>query len=207
MFFMNMQVLAQPHVMAVFSVGVLVLSTIAACTPPQTTQTPAEKPVASPPSPRLNESPAATNSPTTSDRSIAEVAASTASLSTLTTVVKTAGMTKTLQEKGPYTVFAPSNEAFAAFPSETRQKLLQPENREKLQQVLSYHIVPREIPANQLKGGDVNTVAGKPLAVQINTGTQQVSVNDASVVQPNIQANNGIIHIIDRVVLPPDFVL
>lgn len=193
------------RIMTGFAAGLLMLSTIAACAP-QTAQAPTET-APTQPAPELTESPTATSPTATSDRSIADVAASNTSLSTLTTAIETAGLTETLEGQGPYTVFAPSNEAFAAIPAETRQKLLQPENREKLQQVLSYHVVPRALPANQLQSGNVDTVAGKPLTVQVNPGTQQVSVNDASVVQPNIQASNGVIHVVDQVILPPDFTL
>jgi uncharacterized surface protein with fasciclin (FAS1) repeats len=191
--------------MTAFTAGLLMLSAIAACAP-QTTQAPTETAPAQP-SPGMNESPTATNPAATSDRSIADVAASNNSLSTLTTAIETAGLTETLQGQGPYTVFAPSDAAFAAVPIETRQKLLQPENRAKLQQVLSYHVVPRELAANQLQSGTVDTVAGKPLTVQVNSGTQQVKVNAANVTQPDIQASNGVIHVVDQVILPPDFTL
>jgi len=184
--------------------GLLLLPVVAACAP-ETAQTPPETAPAQP-SPGLTESPSAT-APTASDRNIAELAADDDSLSTFNSVLETAGMTETLRGQGPYTVFAPSNQAFAAIPAETREQILRPENREKLRQVLSYHVVARNLPANQLQSGEVNTIAGQPLNVQVNQGTQQVSVNDASVTQPNLQATNGVVHVVDRVILPPDFAL
>jgi uncharacterized surface protein with fasciclin (FAS1) repeats len=186
-----------------FSAGVLLVSAIAACAP-QTTQAPADPSPAQPTG--MTESPA-TSPMADQSRSIADVAAANSSLSTLTTAIEAAGLTQTLQGQGPYTVFAPTNEAFAALPAETREKLLQPENRAKLQQVLSYHVVPGVLNARQLQSGDVETVAGKPLTVKVNSGTQQVSVNDVSVVQPDIQASNGVIHVVDKVILPPDLTL
>lgn len=184
--------------------GLLLLPIVAACAP-ETAQTPTETAPAQP-SPGLNESPAAT-APATGERSIAELAATDDSLSTFNTAIETAGMTETLRGQGPYTVFAPSNEAFAAIPQATREQILRPENREKLRQVLSYHVVAQNLPANQLQSGEVNTITGEPLNVQVNQGTQQVSVNAASVTQPNLQANNGVVHVIDRVILPPNFTL
>lgn len=184
--------------------GLLLLPGLGACAP-DTAQTPPE-PVAGQPSPGLNEPPAAT-APTTGERTIAELAAADNSLSTFNTVLETAGMTETLQGQGPYTVFAPSNEAFAAIPEATREQMLRPENRDKLRQVLSYHVVSRNLPANQLRSGEVDTIAGQPLNVQVNQGTQQVSVNDASVTQPNLVASNGVVHVVDRVILPPNLTL
>jgi len=183
--------------------GGLLMLPIVACAP-ETAQTPQD--TVSPPSPGLNESPAAT-APTTGDRTIADLAASDNSLSTFNTVLDAAGMTETLRGQGPYTVFAPSNEAFAEIPEATREQLLRPENREKLRQVLSYHVVDRNLPANQLQSGDVNTIAGQSLNVQVNQGTQQVNVNGASVTQPNLVASNGVVHVVDQVILPPNFSL
>ncbi|MGI0489131.1 fasciclin domain-containing protein [Pantanalinema rosaneae CENA516] len=185
--------------------GFMMLPALAACAP-ETAQAPTDTAPAQP-SPGLTQSPPAATAPTTDNRSIAELAATDNSLSTFNTAIEAAGLTEALQGQGPYTVFAPSDEAFAAIPAETRAQLLQPENREKLRQVLSYHVVSQNLPANQLQSGEVNTLAGQPLNVQVNQGTQQVSVNDASVTQPNLQASNGIVHVVDRVILPPDFTL
>lgn len=184
--------------------GLLFLPMLGACAP-DAAQTPSE-PVANQPSPGLNGAPTATT-PTTGDRTIAELAAVDNSLSTFNTVLQAAGMTETLQGQGPYTVFAPSNEAFAAIPEATREQLLRPENRDKLRQVLSYHVVSSNLPASQLQSGEVNTITGQPLNVQVNQGTQQVNVNDASVTQPNLVASNGVVHVVDRVILPPNLTL
>jgi len=181
--------------------GLLLLPVLAACAP-KIARTPTV-PDSDQPATSLNEPPAVTT-PTTGDRTIAELAATDNSLSTFSKVLDTAGMTKTLREQGPYTVFAPSNEAFAEIPEAIREQMLRPENREKLRQVLSYHVVARSLPANQLQSGDVDTLAGERLNVQVNQGTQQVNVNNASVTQPNLTASNGIVHVIDRVILPPN---
>lgn len=184
--------------------GLLLLPTLGACAP-QTAQAPTE-PAPTQPAPDVAESPTAT-APTTGDRSIAELAAADTSLSTFNSALQAAGLTETLDGQGPYTVFAPSNAAFAAIPESTREQILRPENRDKLRQVLSYHVVSRNLPASQLQSGEVETIAGQPLNVQVNPGTQQVSVNDASVTLPNLQASNGVVHVVDRVILPPDFTL
>ncbi|WP_225913717.1 fasciclin domain-containing protein [Leptolyngbya ohadii] len=161
--------------------------------------------------PEVAESPVGTSptetAPTTENRTIADLAATDNSLSTFNTAVAAAGLGETLRQPGPYTVFAPTNEAFAAIPEETRQALLRPENQEQLRQVLSYHIVEGSLPSTQLQTGAVDTVAGQPLNVQIDQAAQQVRVNDASVTQPNLQANNGVVHVVDRVILPPNFTL
>jgi uncharacterized surface protein with fasciclin (FAS1) repeats len=125
--------------------------------------------------------------------------------------VKVGSLQKTLNGKsqlelqGPYTVFAPSNEAFAALPAETRQRLLQPENRQQLAQILFYHVVPGQVNADQLQSGEVKTVEGANVNVQVDQTANQVRVNDATVTQADIPASNGVVHIVDRVILPPNF--
>ncbi|MEC4812741.1 MAG: fasciclin domain-containing protein [Scytonema sp. PMC 1069.18] len=131
-------------------------------------------------------------------------ALSTLNFTTLSTVLKSAGLADTLSSGGPYTVFAPTDQAFAALPKETLRRLLQPENRETLARILRYHIIPGQITANELKRGELKTLADSPLNVQIDSATNQIAVNDASVIQPNIQATNGIIHAVNKVLLPPD---
>ncbi|WP_026736304.1 fasciclin domain-containing protein [Fischerella sp. PCC 9605] len=132
-------------------------------------------------------------------------ALSTLNFTTLSSALKTAGLADTLKGKGPYTVFAPTDEAFAALPKETLNQLLQPENRETLARILRYHVVSGELTSNELKRGELKTLAERPVNIQINPGTnQQIAVNDASVTQPNIQASNGVIHAINEVLIPPD---
>ncbi|WP_315787976.1 fasciclin domain-containing protein [Fischerella sp. JS2] len=131
-------------------------------------------------------------------------ALSTLNFTTLSSALKTAGLADTLKGKGPYTVFAPTDEAFAALPKETLNKLLQPENRETLTKILKYHVVSGELTTDQLKRGELKTLEDRPINIQINPGTNQIAVNDASVTQPNIKASNGVIHAINEVLIPPD---
>ncbi len=131
---------------------------------------------------------------------IVEVAAGNPSFTTLVTAVKAAGLAETLSGKGPFTVFAPTNEAFAALPKGTLEKLLKPENREALKKVLTYHVVSGDLMAQDLKSGKVATVEGSTVAVKIAGKT--VSVNDASVVKADVDTSNGVIHVIDKVLIP-----
>ncbi len=131
-------------------------------------------------------------------------ALSTLNFTTLSSVLRTAGLADTLKSEGPYTVFAPTDQAFAALPKETLNKLLQPENREILARILRYHVVPGRLTANELKRGELKTLAQRPINVQIDPATNQIAVNDASVIQRNIQATNGVIHAVNEVLLPPD---
>jgi uncharacterized surface protein with fasciclin (FAS1) repeats len=133
---------------------------------------------------------------------IVEVAAGNPSFSTLVTAVKAAGLAETLSGKGPFTVFAPTNEAFAALPKGTLEKLLKPENQDLLKKVLTYHVVSGDLMAKDLQSGKVATVEGRLVAVQVGHGT--VKVNDAKVVKADVDAKNGVIHVIDRVLLPPN---
>jgi uncharacterized surface protein with fasciclin (FAS1) repeats len=116
------------------------------------------------------------------------------------TAIKAAGLAETLSGKGPFTVFAPTNEAFAALPKGTLEKLLKPENRDALKKVLTYHVVSGDLMAKDLKSGKVPTVEGSTVAVKIEGKT--VSVNDASVVTADVDASNGVIHVIDKVLIP-----
>lgn len=142
------------------------------------------------------------SSPTAASGTIVEVAASNSSFKTLTAAVKAAGLTQQLSGKGPFTVFAPTDAAFAALPEGTVEKLLKPENKAALRKLLTYHVVPGEVDSTELKTGRVKTVEGAPVAVKVNGSS--VMVNDARVTTPDIKAQNGVIHVIDKVILPPD---
>jgi len=133
---------------------------------------------------------------------VVDVAASDESFSILVEAVKAAGLAETLSAEGPYTVFAPTNEAFEALPPETLDQLLQPENQQMLAQILSYHVVPQEVPSSAVSAGEVDTVAGTPLEVTVDG--ESVMVNNATVIQTDIEASNGVIHAVDQVILPPD---
>jgi transforming growth factor-beta-induced protein len=147
--------------------------------------------------PNLMPAPVATQ-PT---QTIVEIAVGNPSFSTLVTAVKAAGLVDTLSGKGPFTLFAPTNEAFAALPKGTLEKLLKPENREALRKVLTYHVVSGDLMAKDLRSGKVATVAGSSVAVKVQG--QSVSVNDATVTKADVDAKNGVIHIINKVLLPP----
>lgn len=135
---------------------------------------------------------------------IVDVAAGDENFSTLVQAIEAAGLAETLAGEGPYTVFAPTNEAFEALPEGTLDQLLLPENQETLTQILAYHVLPQEVPAAEVVSGDVETVAGSPLTVNVDDATGNVTVNGATVVQADVQASNGVIHAIDQVLLPPD---
>lgn len=143
-----------------------------------------------------------TTSQDTTPGTIVDVAAANPSFTTLVTAIKAAGLTDVLSGKGPYTVFAPTDEAFAALPKGTLEKLLKPENKAALQRVLTYHVVPGKVESSTLKSGKVETVEGSPVTVSVQGSA--VTVNNAKVTTPDIQASNGVIHVIDKVILPPD---
>lgn len=132
---------------------------------------------------------------------IVDVAASAGQFETLVAAVKAAGLVETLKGDGPYTVFAPTDEAFAKLPAGTLDDLLRPENRDQLTAILTYHVVPGKIMSSQIAGktAAVKTVQGSNLAVDATSG---VKVDNAKVVQADILASNGVIHVIDTVVLP-----
>lgn len=143
--------------------------------------------------------------PTMASRDIVALAASSNSFTTLTSALKTAGLAETLQGEGPFTLFAPTDEAFAALPKGTLQRLLQPENRETLARILRYHVVPGAVTASDLSAGELKTLADRPVNIQIDPATNEIAVNDARVMQPNVRASNGMIHVINEVLLPPNF--
>lgn len=133
---------------------------------------------------------------------IVDVAVSNDQFSTLVAAVTAAGLVDTLKGDGPFTVFAPTNAAFDALPAGTVETLLQPENRDQLVAVLTYHVVPGAVTSDQLIGQrmDVDTVQGS--SVHINATGSGVHVNNARVTQADIMASNGVIHRIDTVLLP-----
>ena len=133
-------------------------------------------------------------------KDIVDTAASLPDFSTLVTAVKAAGLVETLKGAGPFTVFAPTNEAFAALPKGTVEDLLKPENKEKLVAILTYHVVGAKVMAADVKPGAVKTVNGKSFAVTVADG--KVKVDDATVVKTDVVASNGVIHVIDKVLLP-----
>lgn len=142
-----------------------------------------------------------TSNPAGSD-TIPGLASKTASLSTLVVALKAADLVDTLSGKGPFTVFAPSNDAFNAIPKATLTYLLA--NKTALTQVLTYHVVSGKVLSSDLKNGEkVMTLEGNNLTVKLDGGG--VMVNDAKVTTANVIASNGVVHIIDKVLLPPGF--
>lgn len=132
---------------------------------------------------------------------IVQVAEANGSFKTLTAALKAAGLDKTLASRGPFTVFAPTDAAFAALPKGTVEKLLMPENRATLVKILTYHVVSGENLSTSLKSGPVKTLEGDP--VRVNVSSVGVMVNTAKVVKADVKASNGVIHVIDKVMLPP----
>ena len=132
---------------------------------------------------------------------IVDIAAGNESFSTLVAAVKAAGLAETLSGNGPFTVFAPTDEAFAKLPEGTLESLLKPENVDKLRAILTYHVVPGKVMASQVVGLDsAKTVQGQ--SVSIAAGNDGVAVDGANVIKTDIEASNGVIHVIDSVILP-----
>ena len=131
---------------------------------------------------------------------IVDIASSTDGFGTLVTAVSAAGLVDTLNGEGPFTVFAPTDEAFAALPAGVLDALLLPENKDVLTQILTYHVVPGTVMAADITDGDVATVEGQTVTLSTADG---VTVNGAKVVQADVVADNGVIHVIDAVILPP----
>jgi uncharacterized surface protein with fasciclin (FAS1) repeats len=144
--------------------------------------------------------PEMTSEPVT-EGTIADLAASSSGLSTLAAALDAAGLTETLQGAGPFTVFAPSDDAFAALPPGLLDALLLPENKDALTKILTYHVVPGTVMAADVMDGDVATVEGQSITLSTTDG---VTVNGATVLEADITADNGVIHVIDAVLLPPD---
>jgi len=162
---------------------------------PSAPEAPSAKPEAEAPAPEAPGVAAASGT-------IVDIASASDSFKTLVAALTESELDQVLQGEGPYTVFAPTDEAFEALPAGTVEELLKPENRDRLVQILSYHVVSGEVTSEQLTSGEVPTVEGSPVNVTVEGSS--VKVNDANVTQADIQATNGVIHAIDRVILPPD---
>ena len=135
------------------------------------------------------------------EQDIVATAQATPDLSTLVAAVTAADLVETLQGEGPFTVFAPTNEAFADIQS-TVDTLLEPENKDDLTNVLTYHVVPGTYAAADLKDGqELTTVQGEKLTVSVDGDT--VKVGDATVTQADVTTSNGVVHVIDKVLVPP----
>ena len=132
---------------------------------------------------------------------IVDTAVKAGSFNTLVAAVKAAGLVDTLKGKGPFTVFAPTDAAFKKLPKGTVENLLKPENKAKLAAILTYHVVPGKVMSKDIVGKklEANTVQGQTVAVDATSG---VKVDNAKVTQADIATSNGVIHVIDTVILP-----
>ncbi|MGF1611221.1 MAG: fasciclin domain-containing protein [Kiloniellales bacterium] len=136
------------------------------------------------------------------DKDIVDTAVSAGQFETLAAALNAAGLVETLKGPGPFTVFAPTDEAFAKLPAGTVDNLLKPENKDQLVAILTYHVVPGEVmAADVVKLKQAKTVNGEMLGVRVKADS--VMINDAKVTMPDIDASNGVIHVIDSVILPP----
>ena len=136
------------------------------------------------------------------NQDIVDTAVGAGQFKTLAAALKAADLVATLKGPGPFTVFAPTDEAFAKLPAGTVENLLKPENKAKLTAILTYHVVPGAVKAEQVKKLDqAKTVNGA--MVKVTTKGGKVTINDATVVKADTAASNGIIHVIDKVILPP----
>jgi len=135
------------------------------------------------------------------NKDIVDTAVAAGSFSTLVTAVKAAELVDTLKGEGPFTVFAPTDDAFKKLPAGTIEDLLKPENKEKLQGILTYHVVAGKVMAEDVvKINSAETVNGQSLSIKVEGDT--VMVDNATVTQTDIVCSNGVIHVIDAVVLP-----
>lgn len=181
-------------------IGIGSLVTLSACAQP-VTEAPPVTPPAAPPV-------ADTRVETTADLNLAELteaAAQEGQFQTLTRAIEAAGLQDQLTTPGPYTVFAPTDAAFEALPTGTLENLLQPENKDQLAKLIAYHVIPGQVTSSQLTSGEVKTVEGSSIAVNVGDAAQGITVNGANVTQADIPSSNGIVHVIDQVILPPDF--
>jgi uncharacterized surface protein with fasciclin (FAS1) repeats len=177
---------------AVAAAAVLAMTTLAACGSSTSSSTTSAPAAAS--STPASSAPAAAGT-------IVDVAAANPDFSTLVAAVKAAGLAETLSGTGPFTVFAPTNEAFAKLPAGLVDKLLLPANKDVLAKILTYHVVASKVMAADVKDGKVATVEGSEITLSTMNG---VTVNDAKVTAADVAASNGVIHVIDTVLVPAD---
>lgn len=137
------------------------------------------------------------------DKDIVDTAVAAGDFKTLAAALDAAGLVQTLKGEGPFTVFAPTDAAFAKLPAGTVEDLLKPENKDKLAAILTYHVVSGKVMASDVVGLDeAKTVNGKSVDIEVEGNS--VKVNDANVTATDIAASNGVIHVIDTVILPPE---
>ncbi|MDP2696509.1 fasciclin domain-containing protein [Thalassospira sp.] len=132
---------------------------------------------------------------------IVDTAVAAGSFNTLVAAVQAAGLVDTLKGEGPFTVFAPTDEAFAKLPAGTVEGLLKPENRDKLVAILTYHVVPGKVMAADIAGKEMAVASVQGDIIDVNA-TNGVMVDNATVVTADVEADNGVIHVIDTVIMP-----
>lgn len=169
------------------------VSVLAACSSESSTSSPA------------SETGSMSESESMSEETITDIVAGNEDFSTLLAAVEAADLGETLAGEGPFTVFAPTNDAFAALPEGTLDSLLEPENKDQLASILTYHVVSGTVMAADVESGEVTTVNGAPFTIEV--ADEGVSIidgqgNTANVVTTDIVASNGVIHVIDAVLLP-----
>jgi uncharacterized surface protein with fasciclin (FAS1) repeats len=177
-------------------------------TTPPTTPNPDATPPATPPAAQPAPTPDAATPPTSSNASLTELLQQVStqqnpsgnSFNTLAQAVAAADVAPLLQNSGPVTIFAPTDSAFAELPDGALELLLRPENRNLLRQVLAYHVVPGEVTSGQLQTGGVDTLNG---GIAVRVTPERIVVNNGSVIRADIQASNGVVHAVNRVLLPP----
>ena len=138
---------------------------------------------------------------TTNAADVVDTAIKAGKFKTLVAAVKAAGLVKTLKGKGPFTIFAPTDDAFAKLPKGTLESLLKPQNKEKLKSILTYHVVAAKVPSKDVSTTKVKMVNGQKANLKVKN--KKVTINGANVIAVDIMASNGVIHVIDSVILPP----
>jgi uncharacterized surface protein with fasciclin (FAS1) repeats len=134
---------------------------------------------------------------------IVDVAGSNPQFSTLVAAVKAAGLVETLKGPGPFTVFAPTNAAFKKIPAATLQSLLKPENKQKLVAILTYHVLPNKVGAADVKALKMTTGVKTVQGATVKVNPKALKVNNAKIIKADVPASNGVIHVIDTVLMPP----
>jgi len=177
---------------SMFAMLLVTVSLVLAACGPAETQTPA---------PTATSIPEATSSPEPVLNDIVDTAVADGRFTTLVAGLQAAELVETLKGEGPFTVFAPTDEAFAALPAGTLDELLKPENKQSLTDILLYHVVPGSVMAADVSGmTSATTVLGEDVAIKVDMG--DVYINDAKVIVTDIQTSNGIIHVLDAVIMP-----
>ena len=191
-----------PILIAALTATTLLLT---ACSEEDSTPSASDDTSASSDSPAAEESSPMAEESAASAETITDIVAANPDFSTLLTAVQAAGLGETLAGEGPFTVFAPNNEAFAKLPPKTLENLLKPANRDQLSAILTYDVVPAKVMAADVQAGEVTTVNGEPFTIAVEDGG--VTITDgqgitATVTDTDIEASNGVIHVIDSVLQP-----